>query len=297
MKRISAILSVCLLVIMLSAVSGFAGNLQVDLSNPKDGDTGMAKDNLGVKLYFNQDMYSKKYNKANEKCFSITDEKGKEIPIIVVFNSKKGYENQVLVLEDTNSKYKVEQEMTYTLHIDEKLVSATGDTLSDKALTESDISFTTVNQSKTNMINMLMMVAMIVVMIFFTIRGSKKEAEKNPKKEEKVNPYKEAKRTGKSVEEIVAKDEKAKAKRAAKEAKIAEEEAREREAEEARAAEEEARLAAAGRKRVSRPRPISEGGSAYVTGRKALAEKKAAEEEARRAAGTTNPKHKGKKKK
>ena len=297
MKRISAILSVCLLVIMLSAVPGFAGNLQVDLSNPKDGDTGMAKDNLGVKLYFNQDMYSKKYNKANEKCFSITDEKGKEIPIIVVFNSKKGYENQVLVLEDTNSKYKVEQEMTYTLHIDEKLVSATGDTLSDKALAESDISFTTVNQSKTNMINMLMMVAMIVVMIFFTIRGSKKEAEKNPKKEEKVNPYKEAKRTGKSVEEIVAKDEKAKAKRAAKEAKIAEEEAREREAEEARAAEEEARLAAAGRKRVSRPRPISEGGSAYVTGRKALAEKKAAEEEARRAAGTTNPKHKGKKKK
>ena len=75
MKRISAILSVCLLVIMLSAVPGFAGNLQVDLSNPKDGDTGMAKDNLGVKLYFNQDMYSKKYNKANEKCFSITDEK------------------------------------------------------------------------------------------------------------------------------------------------------------------------------------------------------------------------------
>ena len=34
-----------------------------------------------------------------------------------------------------------------------------------------------------------------------------------------------------------------------------------------------------------------------MTGRKALAEKKAAEEEARRAAGTTNPKHKGKKKK
>ena len=122
----------------------------------------------------------------------------------------------MLVLEDTTAKYEVQQEMTYTLHIDENLVSASGDTLSDKALAESDISFTTVNQSKTNMINMLMMVAMIVVMIFFTIRGSKKEAEKNPKKEEKVNPYKEAKRTGKSVEEIVAKDEKAKAKKAAR---------------------------------------------------------------------------------
>ena len=242
-------------------------------------------------------MYSEKYNKANEKCFSITDEKGKAIPIIVVFNSEKGYENQVLVLEDTTSKYEVQQEMTYTLHIDENLVSASGDTLSDKALAESDISFTTVNQSKTNTVNMLMMVAMIVVMIFFTMRGNKKEAEKNPKKEEKVNPYKEAKRTGKSVEEIVAKDEKAKAKKAAKEAKIAEEEAKEREKEEARIAEEEARIAAAGRKRGSRPRPISEGGSTYVTGRKALAEQKAKEEAAKRAAGTTNPKHKSKKKK
>ena len=70
-----------------------------------------------------------------------------------------------------------------------------------------------------------------------------------------------------------------------------------REKEEARIAEEEARIAAAGRKRVSRPRPISEGGSTYVTGRKALAEQKAKEEAAKRAAGTTNPKHKSKKKK
>ena len=174
MKRISAILSICLLVVMMSVVPCFAGNLQVDLSNPKDGDTGMAKDNLGVKLYFNQDMYSEKYNKANEKCFSITDEKGKEIPIIVVFNGEKGYENQVLVLEDTTSKYEVQQEMTYTLHIDENLVSASGDTLSDKALADSDISFTTVNQSKTNTINMLMMVAMIAVMIFFTMRSEER---------------------------------------------------------------------------------------------------------------------------
>ncbi len=297
MKKIAAILSVCLLIIVMSVVPCFAGNLQVELSNPKDGDTGMAKENLGVKLYFNQDMYSKKYNKANEKCFSITDDKGKEIPIIVVFNSKKGYENQVLVLEDTTSDYEVEQEMEYTLHIGEDLVSASGDTLSDKALAESDISFTTVNQNKTNTVNMLMMVAMIAVMIFFTMRGSKKEAEKKNKKEEKVNPYKEAKRTGKSVEEIVAKDEKAKAKKAAREAKIEEEKAKEREKEEALRAEEEARIAAAGRKRVARPRPVSEAGSTYVTGRKALAEKKAAEEAAKRAAGTTNPKNKSKKKK
>ena len=78
MKRISAILSVCLLVIMLSAVPGFAGNLQVDLSNPKDGDTGMAKDNLGVKLYFNQDMYSKNTTRQTRNASALQTKKAKK---------------------------------------------------------------------------------------------------------------------------------------------------------------------------------------------------------------------------
>jgi hypothetical protein len=52
-------------------------------------------------------------------------------------------------------------------------------------------------------------------MIFFSMRSAKKAMEKeNDQKQKKdtVNPYKEAKRTGKSVEEIVEKDKKKKAK-------------------------------------------------------------------------------------
>ena len=62
-----------------------------------------------------------------------------------------------------------------------------------------------------------MMGVMIVGMVFFTSRSAKKEAEKQrqeSKKSETVNPYKEAKKTGKSVEEIVRKDAARKAKEA-----------------------------------------------------------------------------------
>lgn len=297
-KRIGAMLAACMLIVMMSSSVCFAGTLEIEKSSPKNGETGTAIENLGVKLYFTEPMYSEKYNKQNEKCFTITDEKGKEVPILVVFNSKKGSENQVLVLEDTTSEYKVKADSEYTLTISDKLVSASGNTLSDKALSDSVITFRTLNQKRSQAVNMAMMVVMMLVMVGATIRSTKKAEEEKHKNEAPapVNPYKEAKKTGKSVEEIVAKAEKEKAKyeekeakrRAAYEAELAEEEER-------RAAEEAA-LAVASRKHVSRPRPISEAGSEYKSGRKALAEQKAREEAERRAKGTTNPKN-GKKKK
>ena len=158
MKRLVTVLSICLIAVLMSASVCFAGSLEVTNSSPKDGETGMAIDNMGVKLYFNQDMYSKKYNKANEKCFKIVDDKGGVVPTIVVFNNKEGYRDQVLVLCDTTADYKVKEEMEYTLIIDEKLVSADGDTLSVKGLKENTISFTTINRTQANMINMLIAV-------------------------------------------------------------------------------------------------------------------------------------------
>jgi hypothetical protein len=112
-------------------------------------------------------------------------------------------------------------------------------------------------------VSMGMMVAMIGGMLFFGMRDTKKKAEeeKNGKKKasyESVNPYKEAKRTGKSVEEIVAEDQKKKEKFEAKEAK---EEAKEA-AKRARHEKEEDE-GANSNLRVPRPRPISEAGSTY----------------------------------
>ena len=295
MKRALVIVTSCILIMMMSASMCFAANtLEITDTTPKDGATGTSLENLSVKLWFNEPMYSKKYNDANENCFTLTDNKGKEVPIIVKFNGDAKYEKQVLVLVDTSKDYKTKQQTDYTLTINENLVSADGNKLSEKALANNTITFTTINQRRTTAVNMLLMFLIVVVMIVASMRSAKKGNEKDPKKQDqKVNPYKEAKRTGKSVEEIVAKDQKNKAKQAAKEAKEHEQEEKAKEKEEEKAKEKEQEREDAFRKHVSAPRPISAAGSTYKTGRKAEAEKKAKEEAAKKAKGTTNPKNKG----
>ena len=91
-------------------------------------------------------------------------------------------------------------------------------------------------------------------------------------KEEPFNPYKEAKKTGKSVAEVIAAHEKEMAKKAAKDAKKA---ARHQEEDD----DEYEEIEDNGNYKVKGPRPISASGSTYITGRKAEAETRAAEEE------------------
>lgn len=316
MKRIIAIVCTVMIMVMMSIAPVFAASsLEVVTSTPKNGDTGMAVDNLGVKLTFNEQMYSKKYDRQQKTCFSITDAEGKDVPIIVAINSKKGHENEVLVLEDTTSKYKVKQETKYTLTIREDLVSADGNTLSKKQLANNTITFETMNQKSATTGNMFLMLIMMTAIILITVRDNKKaaEEEKNKKKnDQKVNPYKEAKKTGKSVEDVVAQDERDKAKRAEKQAARDAKKEKQREADKRLEEKERAKLEkekqhARGvekkeyvdpsRKRVSKPMPISLAGSTYKTGRKAKAEaeaaKRAAEEAARKA--RANGKKKGSK--
>ena len=100
-----------------------------------------------------------------------------------------------------------------------------------------------------------------------------------------MNPYKEAKRTGKSVEEIIEKENKKKEKAAQKAARAAEEEDDD---------EDYEPYIPEGHYRVKTLRTVASGGSTYITGRKAAAEEKAARE-ARYAANAKKGK-KGKKK-
>lgn len=291
MKKALVILTSCIIVMLMSVSVCFgAETLEITQSSPKNGATGTSIENLSVKLWFNEPMYSEKYNNANKKCFQLTDSKGKKLPTIVSFNKEDDYKNQVLVLLDTTSKYKVKDSTKYKLIISDKLRSANGNTLNQKTLKDyGEFSFTTLNQKRAMAVNMLLMVVIMVVMMWATMRSTKKSEEENKKKQnQKVNPYKEAKRTGKSVEEIVAKDQKNKAKQAAKEAK---------EKEKAEASHVEEKEDDPGIMRVSRPRPIAEAGGKHKSGKKAEAERKAKEEAAKKAKGTTNPKNKGKKKK
>ncbi|MGI6737120.1 MAG: Ig-like domain-containing protein [Anaerovoracaceae bacterium] len=251
MKRISAILMLSLILVMLGSTAAFgASELSVVETSPKDGATNQSIDNMGVKVTFNKAVYSKKYMKANQKKCHLVDNKGKNVPHRVAFNSDE--KDIMLVVADTSAdakkKARIKSKTRYTLVIDEGFTAADGSTLNDRAST----TFETQNRKTSMRISMGMMGVMVVGMIFMTQREQKRQQkEEKEQSGEPINPYKEAKRTGKTVEEIVAREEKKKA-RAAKDA--AKKERYRRENKEEIASEN---------MRVPRPRPIAEAGSTY----------------------------------
>lgn len=259
-KRIAAILALAMTLVFAMAVTAFGAEtaLTIESTTPKDGDTGMAIENMGVKVFFSEPVYDKDNAPGNIGKCSMKDENGKKVPTQVIFSEDDP--NVMLVLADpNNANTNIEGKTEYTLTIEEGFTAASGNEL---AKTET-VSFTTLNPRNSMIVSMGMMVVMIGGMLFFGMRDTKKKAEeeKNGKKKasyESVNPYKEAKRTGKSVEEIVAEDQKKKEKFEAKEAK---EEAKEA-AKRARHEKEEDE-GANSNLRVPRPRPISEAGSTY----------------------------------
>ena len=251
MKRAGVLISLSLLIIMFSTAFASAAPFGVEETSPKNGETGMSVDNMGVKVYFNEDIYSKDNQKANAKRCKLTDPKGKKVPVRTVFNPKE--KNIMMVLADTEKGAKIKGSTKYKLTIDSGFVSTKGNIM-EKPVT---VSFKTLNPQSSMTVSMVMMGVMVVGMIFFTSREAKKQAQKDVrKKEEAVNPYKEAKRTGKSVEEVVAAEQKKKEKQAAKD-----------EAKKKRHKEENKVEIASDNIRVSKPMPISLGGSTYKTGR------------------------------
>lgn len=281
-KRIGAIVVLTLLTVMMTTSLCFAGTLGLDDSYPRDGDKGMAVENSGVKLYFDQEMINKDNEAENLNCFKLTNKKGEKMPLKVLYSPKE--EGLVLVLVD---KQALESDNEYKLTISGDVMSASGDTLG-KDMT---IKFNTVDTGAAMKANMIMMGLMMVGVIWVSSKAAKKKEEKDKTEiegEEKVNPYKRAKETGKSVEQIVEKDQKDKEKHRKKMEKKRAKEAIEDDY------DDDYDVVVNYNKRVKGPRPISTGGSTYITGRKA-----AAEEAARKKAeaGTTRPKKKGNKKK
>lgn len=279
MKKIGAIISLVLLLVLLSTSFAFAAPFSVDATSPKDGETGMAVDNMGVKVEFNQAVYSKEFQADNIKQCKLVDAKGVEVPIRVVFNPKDTH--IVLILADTANGAKITGSTMYTLTIGPEFSAADGTLLGE----ELKVKFETLNPSTSMTSSMVMMGVMVVGMVYFTSRTAKKEAEKaKVKKDEAVNPYKVAKETGKTVEEVVALEQKKKEKKSHKEAK-----------KQRQAAENKVEIAS-NNMRVSKPRPISAGDGKYKTGRAAIAAKKAAAEKAKQERKQQQGAKKGKKK-
>lgn len=289
-KRLGAILALVLMMVAMSASFAFAGEgtLKLDDTYPRDGDKGMQVENSGVKLYFDQNMINKKNEKANLDCFKFTDAKGRALPIRVLYSPKE--EGLVLVLVDNQT---LESDSQYKLYISGDVKSASGDTLGE----DLTIEFTTVDTAKATTINMVLTFVMMGAVMIASSKAAKqqqKNQQAEKEVEEKFNPYKAAKESGKSVAEVLREEE---ANREKQKKKIEKKKAKEAallaeiEAEEDDSYEEEIE---SGNKKVKGPRPASAAGSKYVVQLKA---KKAEEAKRKAAAGTTNPKHKGKKKK
>ncbi len=288
MKRISFVACLTALIVVLTSSVVFGSTaLKIEEAYPHDGQKNTTVENMSVKLTFNNAVDSKENRKANEKCFTIKDDKGKALPIKVYYNPENG--KQALILVDMTKRTAkdkiIKDNSEYTLTVDKSFVDNEGNALGK---TEK-ISFTTLNQAWNTKIYMIMMVVMFGGMFFFSSRQAKKQMAQTQEdtKEEPFNPYKEAKKTGKPLAEVIAQHEKEEAKKAAKEARKA---AKEHVVEE----EEEEIEEANGNYRVKAAKPIAAAGGKYITGRKAAAEAKRAEEErlAKRRAATKKKKKK-----
>jgi len=271
MKRVGVLVCLIMMVASIFAPAAFAdkkddaaapeAGFKIVSSTPENGATGVSVENLSVKLYFSKDMVPENAKVRNEnlKQFKLTTKDGKKIPIKVYYSDKE--EGLMMVVSDNIDKdITIEGDTDYVLTIGEGLQATDGTLLGQPAT----ISFKTLDQGKSTLVYTILMVIMMVGMVIYSTKSAKKanEKEKQEKgKSETVNPYKEAKRTGKSVEEIVAKDQQRKAKEAAIREKAKAKEAEIWAALEAKEKKEEA-VTSSGKK-VAGPRPISAAGSTY----------------------------------
>lgn len=221
MKRLSLVTLLTTIMLMMATAFSFAeGELEIVSSYPENDQKNTSIENLGVKLIFNKPINTKEAKAANADKFTIVDENGKKVPIHVLFSEKN--DGLVLVLADTDKGFRAENNAEYTLTVAAGLEDNEGNTL-DK---DEVIKFKTYNQRVNNMVNMGMMTVMFGGIMVLTMRQNNKkddeEDKKSDTKEAAFNPYKEAKRTGKSVEEVMAeqaKKEEKKAKRKARKKK------------------------------------------------------------------------------
>ncbi|MBR2674398.1 MAG: Ig-like domain-containing protein [Mogibacterium sp.] len=219
MKRLSLIAAMAAILVMISAAASFAaGGLELVSSYPEDGQTNTSMENLGVKLTFSNPINSEEAKKIDEGKFTIVDEDGEKVPTQVLFSEKN--DGLILVLADIDKGFTAKNNAKYKLTIDAGLVDNEGNIMEQSKT----ITFRTYNQKVNTIVNMVMMTVLFGGLMVLTMRQNLKKEEDTPAEETKeaaFNPYKEAKRTGKSVDEIMAEQAKREAKLAKKKARKA----------------------------------------------------------------------------
>ena len=211
MKKLGALLA-AIAIILVSAVSVFAGDVEITGISPKDGSKGNQPTNVAVKLKFSEDMRGgEEADAANKSKITISgpdaDGNEKEFDFTLVHSDK--YPNEIWIVLTDNLVSNSE----YTIKADSGIVSSAGNHTASSMTT----TFRTRNTKTDSYISMVMMVAMFGAMIFFTQRETKKQAAETDVNyalaaAKKLNPYKIAKQKGISVEAAQAYCEKERAK-------------------------------------------------------------------------------------
>lgn len=219
MKKVSLIaVLTSLMILAASAFSFAAGELTLVSSYPEDGQKNTSMENLGVKLKFSGPINSKEAKATDADKFAIYDEDGKVVPTKILFSDKN--DGLVLVLADPDEGFTAKNNSEYRLVIDEGVVDNDGNVLGESKT----VTFKTYNQRVNNMVNMAMMFIMFGGIMFISVRqqNNQKEEEESKKdapKEAAFNPYREAKKSGKSLEEVKAEQAKKEEKEAKKKAR------------------------------------------------------------------------------
>ena len=218
MKRAGLIALLAAVMIIAASAMCFADDeLKLVSSFPEDGQKNTSMENLGVKLKFNHPINTAEARKADLDKFAIYDEDGKAIPVEILFSDKN--DGLVLVLADSDKGFTARNNSEYKLVISPGVIDNDGHELAN----EKTVTFRTYNQRVNNMVNMAMMFVMFGgIMVLSMRQNSKKEEEEVPKdapKEAAFNPYREAKRTGRSVDEVKAEQAKKEEKEAKKKAR------------------------------------------------------------------------------
>lgn len=218
MKRSTLIALLAAVMVMASSAFSFAaGGLELVSSYPEDGQTNTSMENLGVKLTFSNPINSEEAKKIDASKFSIVDADGQKVPIQVLFSEKD--DGLVLVVADVDQGFVAKNNSEYKLTIQAGLVDNEGNELAQDEV----VTFSTYNQRVNNAVNMGMMFVMFGGIMFLTMRQNRQKEEDEKEKEEPkkaaFNPYKEAQRTGKTVEEVKAEQAKREEKEAKKKAR------------------------------------------------------------------------------
>jgi len=283
---VAGVLAIALTLALATPAFAAGGTLNFIKSTPESGSANVPIENVGVKLFFDGNVTDESVWSNNSKCFKLLDTDGAEVNYLAYPGQKAGEEGYILVLASPEpiqegQPGQLRQDSDYKLIISGNLMSIDGAVLSEDIY----VNFKTMDVAANSKLSMIIMVVMMVAVIglMFVTNWRKMKAEAEAAALAKANPYRIAKDRKISVDEAKVLIEKAKEKNKKQLEKVGGK-APEPEEKKSAVPRLESKKKKKDTHRVKGPRPISEGGGKFKTGRKAAKEKKARAEAAKKAA-------------